>query len=800
MCRNRATVPGALLWLASAALPLSFGCARAPAVLAPVAVTGMPTPEGERRAFDQPDRAARRFVEKRLPAGERELPVERWFAAREQMRTMPQHSLAAGRALPTRAELASSGLSYVADAASLGAWEFMGPSNVGGRVRALLIHPTQPGTLWAAAVGGGVWKTVDGGASWAPLTDLLPNLAVSSLALDPANPNVLYAGTGEGFLNVDAIRGAGIFRSTDGGLSWSQLASTATASFHYVNDLVVSKASGQRLYAATRSGVWRSLDAGATWSRVLSPPAPTGCGELAIATKGADDAVFASCGLGSDQGTVWRHLRAQGAGAWTRVLTEPAMGRISLAIAPSNPAIVYALASSRRTGFHGSFHGVFRSAASGAPGTWVAQARGGTIAQTLLSNPVFSLCTTPQTPRYSQGWYDNVIAVDPKNPNRLWAGGVDLFRSDDAGKTWGVASAWWMESQAPRVYAHADQHAIAFHPGYNGTTNRSLYVGNDGGVFLTTNATAPTGKSVASVCDPRGIGVSWQRRNSLGNTQFYHGAAFPDGSELFGGTQDNGTVYGLAGGPGAWEAVRGGDGGYVAFGSAYLFAENTGISLQRWSSGAGWESATAGIVDTGRFIVPFAVDPLDGERLLLGGTRPWLSEDSGSSWTPLGPVIATTGLSAVALHGGDLLVGTADGHIAGPTAKVQPRQGYVSSLAFDPHQPTVLYATYSTFGGAHVWRSADHGASWQPIDGSGAARLPDVPVHTLVVDPVDRQRLYVGTDVGVFLSLDGGATWAIENTGFPNVQVEALTISSAAPHYLFAFTHGRSAWRVRLPD
>jgi hypothetical protein len=131
----------------------------------------------------------------------------------------------------------------------------------------------------------------------------------------------------------------------------------------------------------------------------------------------------------------------------------------------------------------------------------------------------------------------------------------------------------------------------------------------------------------------------------------------------------------------------------------------------------------------------------------------------------------------------------------------QPRPGYVSSLNFDPVNASIAYATYSTFGGTHVWRSADAGATWTGIDGSGLTGIPDIPAHSIVVDPANTSRLYVGTDLGVFVSRDGGGTWAVENTGFANVITESLSVGNVVgtPH-IFAFTHGRGAWRVPTAD
>src|SRR5262249_10541518 len=154
----------------------------------------------------------------------------RYLAAQAHLERMTQYASAQGRFFTAREAEAQP---------SLGAWTPLGPGNVGGRTRALVIDPRPPGTTYAGGRAGGVWKTTDGGASWRPVADLLANIAVNSLALDPKNPRVLYAGTGEGFFNSDAVRGAGIFKTTDGGATWTQLAATGTPDFYFVNDLVI---------------------------------------------------------------------------------------------------------------------------------------------------------------------------------------------------------------------------------------------------------------------------------------------------------------------------------------------------------------------------------------------------------------------------------------------------------------------------------------------------------------------------------------------------------------------------------
>jgi uncharacterized protein (TIGR03437 family) len=795
----------------------------------------------KRLRYDQPGQAMEFFLRKRAPEGEKNIPIEKYFAARERMKAMPLYSTVRSAFLLQRDE-------RLRENEMIGTWSPLGPGNIGGRTRALLIHPANPQVMYAAGVAGGVWKTTNGGATWAPLTDLMANIAVCAMAMDPKNPEVIYAGTGEGFFNIDGVRGAGVFKTTDGGQTWERLPATATEDFHYVNDLVISPNDSRRIYAATETGVWRSLDGGATWTQSLKPNENEvgGCLDLAIRADRTTDYLFASFALFPSRivrrAAVYRNTDAGGSGEWISVLSEVGMGRTSLAIAPSNQDVVYALS----WGFADNspepnlLHGVFRSTASGDPGSWTAQVKGDSpvkLNRLLLANAIIatlSECRFGKSDFYSQGWYNNVIAVDPVDPNRVWAGGTDLFRSDDGGVNWGIASHWWPDKATPQ-YAHADHHAIVFHPQYDGATNKTMFAGTDGGVFRTDDARAPVAVGEQATCNPAGGGVRWTAlNNNYGVTQFYHGAPFPDGKSYFGGTQDNGTLLGTdAQGANGWREIYGGDGGYVAIDPTnpnVVYTSNTGISIKKSTDGGasfssalfGFETALGG--DGGLFIAPFVMDPSNPQRLWTGGIGIWRTQSGAARWELVGDSVGTgSGLvSAIAVAPTDsnyVLVGKDTGLIhhkhnalflIDPFSPPVPDRsqyqwafaglkGYISWLAFDPHNKNIAYATVSTFGVKHVWRSVDAGVTWTSIDGEGPNAFPDVPAHCIVVDPTNTARLYVGSDAGVFISVDGGATWAVENTGFANTVVESLAINTVnGVSSLYAFTHGRGAYRVTL--
>jgi Calx-beta domain len=787
---------------------------------------------------DQPDAAELYYRSKRVPTDGKSLAiVDRYQAASEAMLDMPRYSSRRRQRLPSLREAAGQGLAQVPDstakAAALGTWEPLGPGNIGGRTRAVLVDPGQPGRMYAAGVSGGIWRTTDAGGSWTPIADTAVNIAFNSMVMDPADPRVIYAGTGEGYFReiergtALPLRGAGIFKTTDGG-HFARLGSTANANFQWVNDLAVSFNDSRRVYAATRTGVWRSQDGGGSWQRILAPGVNGGCLDLALRSDRPTDVLFAACGTFAPA-TIYRHLAAETDAAWEAVLAESGMGRTTLALAPSDQDRIYALATSIVPGpggrFDGGLHAFFRSDQGGAAGTWTATVRNSDpdkLATLLLSNPISAHRADcgfgPQNSYSNLGWHANVVAVDPVDPDVVFAGGVDLFRSDDGGEAWGLISYWWDSPPS----AHADQHVVVFHPQYDGVSNQVLFLGSDGGVWRTGNARGAKATGPAGACSPANTGVRWTSLDhSLGTTQFYHGVPFPDGRRYLGGAQDNGSLLGSNdAGVNGWSHVFGGDGGYVAVDPTdpnVLYVETQGINVQKSvDGGASFAPATTGISDTAAdalFIVPLVMDPSAPRRLWLGTRRLWRSADAAAGWQAASPALDAAGkVSAVAVDPSDsdrVLAGLSTGSIhrsqnatsadAGSSwPAVRPREGYVTWLAFDPSSSGVAYATYAGFGGQHVWKSIDGGAAWSPIGGSGAGRLPDIPVHSIVVGPTQASILYLGTDLGVFVSVDGGETWMVENTGFATVVTESLAITAGAAPRLFAFTHGRGAWRVNL--
>ncbi|MFG0273859.1 MAG: hypothetical protein ACF8QF_02255 [Phycisphaerales bacterium] len=771
------------------------------------------------RKFDQPGEAAAFFMAQRLAPGQDAYPLEQVIDAL--------------RAVRERAALRSA--EHPGDITS---WDPLGPGNIGGRTRALAIDPATPTTMYAAGVNGGVWQSTDAGASWAPLDDFLPNIAVSTIAIDATNTDILYAGTGEGVGGSSTFpRGLGIFKSTDGGVTWTLLDGTVNGvpagAFHYVNKIVISPNDAARLYAATRTGVWRSLDAGASWALVLANPRylsgaqqTNGCSvgalDLVVRSDTNPDTLLAAFGSFEKDGL---YRSTDGGDTWSEIVTGANQGRMALAIAPSDNDVMYISMADNGSGAPtGQLVNVFRSTDGGV--NWEGRVDfNGFVGPWLLSNLVTATgCIA--SPLYSQGWHDNAIAVDPTNPDVVWVGGIDLFRSDDGGRTFGIGAYWFAEQVAsiPNTrYAHADQHIIVFHPDYDGVTNATMYAGNDGGLYRTDNALDAT---TQEDCPFGAAGplpdILWTNlNNGYAVTQFYHGDSAKQTDRFAGGAQDNGTSKTESrAGANAWVSIGGGDGGYVAIDPRdpdVIFTEIQGFPTIRKSTNGGASSfpATGGITDTdGLFITPFAIDERNPDILWTGGRRPWRTTNSAASWQVAGidlPAAATISAIAVAPSDSNVVyLGYSNGHVARSTNALDASPtwvlsssglpsgfAWVSSMAVDPRDPDIAYASYSTFGVGHVYRTANGGASWTRIDGVGGSDpIPDIPVHWIAVRPTDSAQLYAATELGVFASDDTGATWRPTGPGMPNTVVESLDWKG--PDTLVAFTHGRGAFIADL--
>ena len=785
-----------------------------------------PAPSVEREDRDEEHEATSTealewFVSRRAGKGAAELPAEKYAAAREHVARMPRYSVSHG-AVPD------------GDAAAPHAWTNLGPGNFAGRTRSFLIDPRNPNIMYAGATAGGVFKSTDGGASWSSVTDGFSVLSIGALAMDPSNPNVIYAGTGESYAGH---LGNGIFKSADAGVTWTLLGKPAAAgAFNYIQRLVVSPANPSHLYAATRAGLYLSKDGGATWSSSLIAAAFFGCTDLAIRADKTTDYVFSVCsGNAAGDFAVWRNTDAAGTGAWTNVFTTPKMGGSVIALAPSQPSTIYLAALLPLTSSNyrdvGGLLGVYRSISNGDAGSWTMQASGqdGNPWHMLLfsyASLAYGWCNTGgKYTGANQGVWARLLAVDPLDPNRVWVGGPDLYRSDDGGVNWGMASSWNLE--ALPSYSQADRHLLVFHPGYDGAQNQTVFQLNDEGIWRSDNARAPVSTGTRAGCQTdftNNNQVVWQNANhGYNSAQLFHGFPYPGGTAYIAGGQDQGPSRGSdAAGIDGWVKLNSGDGAGLFVDPAdanQVYISTTNLSLRRAADGSRFLPAFSGITEPSSnflFWPELIADPNDGRRLFLGGGNIlWRSLDQGTNWTAATTVEKGGQVSAIAVSPFDsntVFIGTTQGYIyqsndalntneATPWKSVRPRTGALAGIALDPINPQVMFAVYSTLKTsptqAHVYRSADGGNTWTPSDGSGTTAVPDAGTWSVVVDPYTSSTVYLGTDFGVLVSTDSGATWA-RDPGLPSVYTERLIID-ATRSWLFAFTSGRGANKTPLP-
>lgn len=709
-------------------------------------------------------------------------------------------------------------------------WTWLGPRNWGGRTRAFVISPSDPDVMLAGGITGGVWRSEDAGASWVPMTDTFSNISVGVLEIDPSDPRVIYAGTGEAYYRPwPRNRGNGIMKSIDGGVSWAFLdATTANDEFAWVGDIEVSHHDPKRIYAATGTGVWLSKDGGASWGSkpVLASTQGAqgvGCMELAIRSDLTPDVVFASCGYDLTPQGVYRST--DGGVKWEQVLPADGanIGFAALAIAPSHQDTIYASVS----GLDEHAKGLFASTSGGAPGSWAVRASPAPASgQDWLSHCDF-VPGKSKPGRNPQGGYDNDIAVDPSDPNRIWVGGIDLFRSEDGGQSFTVASNWALDPADGTSYVHADQHVIVFDAAYDGTTNRKVYFANDGGLYRTNNDRADMSGTTCGTIK----GITYESlNNGYGVAQFMSGSVSDDGRIVIGGTQDNGSFRLDTAGSSDWVRIWGGDGGSGAIdgGGEWLVVSTptgqddgtlhfvrlvgtarTGESAPCNAYQPSEECKPISVEDkAAAFYPPLERDSKDPAVMFAAGTQVWRTSDIGSTWTAVGTLPAGPVVSAIGLATSDpktVYVGTRGGRIYRSTNATDAAATWTSldaafpseevlSIAVDPSDASTVFVAFRTFEGQALWRSVG-GAPFEAVDGT----MPHTPVNAVAINPRNHAMVYAGTDAGVFESLDGGATWRVANENLATTIVHRLVFRTNTSE-LYAFTFGRGAYKVDVGD
>ncbi len=670
-------------------------------------------------------------------------------------------------------------------------WIERGPNNVGGRTRAIMWDPNDATgkKVWAGGVTGGLWFTNDiynVNASWTQVDDFWDNISISAIAYDPNDAQILYVGTGEGW-GAGASRGAGIWKSTDGGRTWDVL--TSTSDFHYVNDLEVRDEDGSSVvYAALRGnyyhgwhgleqqGLQRSLDGGGTWSQVL--PIIPGKDVNYVA---ADIELDANNNLWI--GTTDNPYNGEGGGtilfstdgeSWT-VMTERNGTRVELACAPSNADFVYALIEN-----NGKVEEVIKTTNGGNNWSTVSEPND---ADEGIPAEDFSR---------GQAWYDLIIAVDPNDENSAIAGAIDLFKTTNGGNSWTQISHWY--GGYGFTFVHADQHAIVYKEG----SSSEIIFGNDGGVYMSREID----KSSPNIIN---------RNNNYNVTQFYAAAIHPDaGRDYFlAGAQDNGTQQFSSSGLGATSEAFGGDGAYC-----FIDQNDPNIQIVSYVNNNYYISTNSGSTfnivseeDGGSFINPADYD--DHLGILYSGndassiarltnikngnpTRSELTLEQGARASHLRVSPFTTASTT-------LFLGTTAGKVykvtdadaSGNAAEITGNDfpdGSVSCIEMGSSENEIM-VTFSNYGVNSIWYTSDGGTTWNSKEGD----LPDMPVRWALMNPGDENEVILATELGIWRTENfttSSPNWVPSNIGLANVRVDMLQIRDSDKE-IIAATFGR---------
>ena len=756
--------------------------------------------EGKADGFDEPDQYIE--YERRIRArigGQPEYGAGYRVEAAQALDASP--SSRAARENPAAA--AAQGITAITE---------VGPGNVSGRTRVISPDPASPLTTWlVAGVDGGFWKTSNAGTSWTHVAPYLDYLAFASIARSPRDPNVLYAGTGEGFGNSDAVRGDGIFRSTDRGNTWSLLGATNRFNgFSHTNRLVVFGTTQDTIVAATNTGIFRSIDDGASWQSVYTNG--TNRVQQVISNPLRPRNLYATV---NTAGTSIVIRSRDGGATWASTGGPNSGSRIEIALAPQDTTHLYAQVeqSANTTRY-------YRSANAGSAAMTWSQLTGAT---TNVLN--------------GQGWYDNALTVDPNDKNRVYVSGVDIYRltaqptPTNTGMTL-TRQSIWSNARTATDYAHADHHVLMTIA--NGGGFR-LIDGSDGGVAYTDNIGTVSGATYPT----------WVKTLTGFNTSQPYSADKRAGADQFiTGLQDNGTWVSPTGSiaSSAWSFRIGGDG----FAAAWNQADGTGVMgsldynrlFRSTDGGVSFAETSPGLTEKGTAALgPFTTRlfrvEADPNMLYVGGkTGPWRSEDFGGNWTkstldvPARWYFTSTAASSSTIvaspanpdvvYAGNAIFGASGAFTAFrstdagktftslPTVGMEAMQHFMSNMATHPTDANTAYILFSAAGLPKIFRTQNAGQTWSSLTGTvgltdavSTNGFPNVATYSMLQMPYDPNTIWVGTEIGLVVSTDGGATWARPAFTFPNVAVRQMRISDDK---VIVATHGRGVFTVQLSE
>lgn len=644
------------------------------------------------------------------------------------------------------------------------AWQFLGPtrtptSNIqqsgNGRVNAIRVHPTNPNILFACTPAGGLWKSVNLGGTWFPISDEIVVLGATDLAFSPVNPDTLYLATGDG--EASDTRSTGIYKSTNGGNSWSTTGLTfALSQGITLSKILVHPTQPQILLTCGNSGIFRSTNGGNTWTTVTS-----GSFKDLEWQPNNPNVVYAG-GYGASAG-VWRS--SDGGNTWTllNVNTTRLVQRVSIAVTPHDSLYVYALCS---TNTDHSLEGVYRSTDGG--NSWTQQAW---MPNLLGWEPNWAS-------RYNgKGWYNLSLAVSPTDKNTVMVGGINIWKSVNGGVSW-TRKSHWTGSGSP--YVHGGQHDFIF------TNGSTFYAAHDGGVTKSTDG-----------------GDSWTDISStLGNAQIYSlGLSASNPNLMISSHQENGTN--LTSDGTSWSKVLEGDGAQCFIDkndNTRLFASNLYGALYRSTdSGNSWVQLF-GIRSS--FVTPWLQDPNNSSMAYLAGDHVYKTSKDGLYWgiinfnTQLQPFVSLDvyrpNSSIILACTNQFVYKTINGGDSWTTLTGLPTSG-ILKVHFNFNDSSKIYVGVASYQGNSVWYSSDGGSTWT----NWGAGLPSVPVNCFASPLGTDGSVYCGTDLGVYYRNNSMTTWTAFTSGMPGVPVRDLKIYHPTQK-IRAATFGRGIWESNL--
>jgi hypothetical protein len=644
-------------------------------------------------------------------------------------------------------------------------WSLVGPlstptSGGNGRVNAVRALPGSTTTLFACTPAGGLWKTTNGGTSWAPISDAISVLGATDVGFDPANANIMYLVTGDG--EAGDAYSTGVYKSIDGGATWAATGALWTGTGNLstarttLSKIIIHPTDGSILVGGS-AGIYRSINGGTSWTKTsalsvrdleFKPGTPS-----TVYAGGYSANIFLRS---TDGGVTW-------ATAGTGLPTSGTQ-RVAVAVTPLDATYVYALVSNN-TDY--GFKGLYLST------------DGGTTFTLKSSTPNILGWNATGNDAGGQGWYDLSITVDPSVKTTVYTGGVNIWKSTTSGASWSCIG-HWSGSGAP--YEHADVHDLSF-------IGTSLVAGNDGGVFtLASGATTWSDKSSnLTIAQLYGIGLSTS-----------------SDSTIIAGHQDNGTTLTINNR--TWAQVNGGD-GMLCFidrtNNNNKFSSIYNGALYRSTSTTGTSFSSIYTVAGGGWVTPWLQDPVTATTLYAGGTNVVKSTNLGTAWTKISSFAATVGtiveLDVAKTNNQNIVAASATTVMKttnGGTAWTNISTGLpvgvsILTVRFDVNGANKIYVGLASYAGQSVYMSANGGTTWT----NTSTGLPSLPVNCFASQT--NGDVYAGTDLGVYLLASGTTTWTVFSNGMPGVPVKDLEIYYPK-NLLRAATYGRGIWSSPL--